>query len=213
MDETKMQQEPEAGGRKSEVGNPMPDLRLESVVREHLPWVRRIAAGIGRRFGAASFVDDLAQEGLIGLLAAWHRFDARRGIQFRTFADPRVRGQMIDWIRENDPVGRSRRQREAHGECPRIITLSLDVPSRMDGESPVPFGELLEMPRSLDRLELGDWIEWLLAELDAEERRLLGLYYGAGLSMTKLAGRLGVSQGTITNRHRRIIAKIRRRAY
>ncbi len=55
-------------------------------------------------------VDDLAAVGAIGLLEAFDRFDPGRGIQFTTFAEYRVRGAMVDLVREQDAFGRRRRQ-------------------------------------------------------------------------------------------------------
>ena len=49
-------------------------------------------------------VDDLVQEGVIGLLAALDRFDDERGVKFETFAEQRVRGAMIDALRSSLPA-------------------------------------------------------------------------------------------------------------
>jgi len=55
-------------------------------------------------------VDDLIQVGLIGLSEALSRFESTRGVQFETFATQRIRGAMLDELRENDWVSRGTRK-------------------------------------------------------------------------------------------------------
>jgi RNA polymerase sigma factor for flagellar operon FliA len=55
-------------------------------------------------------VDDLIQVGLMGLSEALTRFEATQGVQFETFATQRIRGAMLDELRENDWVSRGVRK-------------------------------------------------------------------------------------------------------
>ena len=55
---------------------------------------------------------DLVSNGAIGLLDAFERFEEARGIQFSTFAEYRIRGQMYDALRANDTFTRRRRQEQ-----------------------------------------------------------------------------------------------------
>lgn len=55
-------------------------------------------------------MEDLVGFGAIGLLEAFERFDPTRGILFSTFAEYRVRGAMMDALRQNDSFTRYRRQ-------------------------------------------------------------------------------------------------------
>jgi len=64
-------------------------------------------------------LDDLVQDGVLGLIDAANRFDEGRGIKFETFAERRVRGAMIDALRRDAwprGVRRVRRQLEAARE-------------------------------------------------------------------------------------------------
>jgi len=54
--------------------------------------------------------DDLVSCGAIGLLEAFDRYDDERGIQFSTFAEYRIRGSMLDALRQGDTFTRRRRQ-------------------------------------------------------------------------------------------------------
>jgi RNA polymerase sigma factor for flagellar operon FliA len=56
-------------------------------------------------------LDDLISSGMVGLLDALDRFDGSRGIKFKTYAEFRIRGAMLDYLREMDWFPRSVRQR------------------------------------------------------------------------------------------------------
>lgn len=51
-------------------------------------------------------LDDLITAGIFGLMDAMQRFDLDRGVKFETFCVPRVRGAMLDMLREMDWVPR-----------------------------------------------------------------------------------------------------------
>jgi len=55
-------------------------------------------------------VDDMISTGALGLLEAFDRYDAERGIQFTTFAEYRIKGAMYDELRRGDVFSRRRRQ-------------------------------------------------------------------------------------------------------
>ncbi len=67
-------------------------------VAERLPW------------DCGLTMEDLAAYGAIGLLEAFERYDGERNILFSTFAEYRIRGAMMDSLRQNDAFTRYRRQ-------------------------------------------------------------------------------------------------------
>jgi RNA polymerase sigma factor for flagellar operon FliA len=89
------------------LGNKTP----EDLVLEYLPIIRRISAELVLRNPGALDVEDLTSAGVMGLLAAISRFDPSRETKFRTFAEYRIRGAMLDEIRAMDWVPRSVRTR------------------------------------------------------------------------------------------------------
>lgn len=97
----------------------------DEVVRRYAPLVRRTAYHLLSRLPPSVQVDDLVQAGMLGLLDAVGRFDAAREASFKTFAELRIRGAMLDELRHADWVPRSvhRKAREvaaAIGEVERI---------------------------------------------------------------------------------------------
>lgn len=72
--------------------------------------VKRIAYQLAARLPTSVQVDDLIQAGMIGLLDAMNNYDETQGAQFETYATQRVRGAMLDELREIDWAPRSVRK-------------------------------------------------------------------------------------------------------
>lgn len=85
-------------------------LNKDQLVQRFAPLVKRIACHLMARLPASVQVDDLVQNGMIGLLDAIGRFEAGLGAQFETYAAQRVRGAMLDGLRDSDWLPRSLRR-------------------------------------------------------------------------------------------------------
>ncbi|MBK9019699.1 MAG: RNA polymerase sigma factor FliA [Sulfuritalea sp.] len=85
-------------------------LAKDQQIAHYMPLVRRIAYLLMARLPASVDVDDLIQNGLIGLLDALERYEEGLGAQFETYAVQRIRGAMLDGLRENDWMPRSVRR-------------------------------------------------------------------------------------------------------
>lgn len=86
-----------------------------NLVEKHAPLVRRIALHLAARLPASVELDDLIQAGVIGLIEAVRHYSGERGASFETYAGIRIRGAMLDELRQTDWAPRSvhRRLREA----------------------------------------------------------------------------------------------------
>ena len=72
----------------------------EQLLERNMGFVRKLAREIHRQTGESGLdVDDLVQEGCIGLLSAVDRFDAEHGMKFLTYAAPAIRNAMTDCAR------------------------------------------------------------------------------------------------------------------
>jgi RNA polymerase sigma factor FliA len=56
-------------------------------------------------------LEDLVSAGYIGLIEAADAFDAERGVQFSTYAVPRIRSRILDYLRSEDRLSRRERER------------------------------------------------------------------------------------------------------
>ena len=85
-------------------------LDRDALIRQHVPLVRRIALHMIAKLPPNVELDDLIQVGMIGLADALSRFETEQGVQFETFASQRIRGAMLDELREGDWMSRSSRK-------------------------------------------------------------------------------------------------------
>ena len=83
---------------------------VDAVVNELAPLVKRIAYHFMAKLPASVEVDDLIQAGLIGLLDAAKNFDDTQGAQFETYAIQRIRGSILDELRQADWLPRNVRK-------------------------------------------------------------------------------------------------------
>ncbi|MDA8455934.1 RNA polymerase sigma factor FliA [Acidovorax sp. GBBC 3334] len=85
-------------------------LDRDALIRQHVPLVRRIAHHMIAKLPPNVELDDLIQVGMMGLNEALSRYEVAQGVQFETFASQRIRGAMLDELREGDWMSRSSRK-------------------------------------------------------------------------------------------------------
>ena len=91
----------------------------ERLLLEQLPQVRYIARRIHERLPRHVPLEDLVHAGVLGLIDALHKFDRSKHVQFGSYAKFRIRGAILDSLREMDWSPRdlrrkARRVEEAH---------------------------------------------------------------------------------------------------
>jgi RNA polymerase sigma factor FliA len=74
----------------------------EKLMIEHLPIVRFIARRIHERLPQHVPIEDLYSAGVVGLLDAFSKFDPSKQVQFRSYAQFRIRGAILDNLRTLD---------------------------------------------------------------------------------------------------------------
>ncbi len=82
----------------------------DHLVEAYAPLVKRIAWQMMAKLPASVEPEDLIQNGMMGLLDAIGRYEEGLGAQFETYAMQRIRGAMLDGLRDNDWVPRSLRR-------------------------------------------------------------------------------------------------------
>jgi len=87
------------------------EIDKEQFIIEFTPLVKRIAYHMLTRLPASVQVDDLIQAGMIGLLDAVSRYEGSYGRQFESYAAQRIRGSILDELREADWLPRSIRKK------------------------------------------------------------------------------------------------------
>lgn len=83
----------------------------EKLIIEYSHLIKFVAGRLNIYFGSNVEYDDLVGFGVFGLIDAIDKFDVNKGVKFETYASLRIRGSIIDSIREMDWVPRSLRQK------------------------------------------------------------------------------------------------------
>ena len=86
----------------------------EEVIKRYSPMIKYVANRIAMRLPPHIEVDDLISVGVLGLMDAISKYDSSRGAKFKTYAEFRVRGAILDELRSMDWVPRSIRQKASN---------------------------------------------------------------------------------------------------
>ena len=141
---------------------------------------------------------------MAGAAAAWRaaeRLDPRCRNPW-PFLARRAQGGMLDWLRDADWV--KRRGRACGDRRQMVAAADLAVPDFGDPISRA--GTRDDGPASVARRE--GW-DRLLAGFTREERLVLTLYYGEGLTMKTAAGAIGISESRVSQMHSSIVARLK----
>ncbi len=155
-----------------------------------LALVRKVAARLQRRFGWLD-ADELASYAYLGLRKAARDYDPTRSADFGAFASVKGMYLAIDEMRRDGLVRRPDSQQTPAGP--------------IEGELPDPDGE-----DALRDLVNRDTAEALLAALPQEDRDLLMMYYGQGMTLREIGQVRGVTEAAVCVRHQQLLAKLRR---
>ena len=92
-------------------------LDVNTMLKQYSSLVRRLAHQMIAKLPANVELDDMIQAGMIGLNDALGRFDLAQGVQFETFATQRIRGAMLDELRNGDWMSRGNRKQQRQIEA------------------------------------------------------------------------------------------------
>jgi RNA polymerase sigma factor for flagellar operon FliA len=131
----------------------------DQVLLEHLPTVRYLARRIHERLPQHVELDDLISAGVVGLIDAFSKFDHTKKVQFKSYAQFRIRGAILDSLRTLDWSPRElRRKGRAVEEAIRSVTQKLGrVPSEQEIAREMELGliEYQQLLGELKGLEIG----------------------------------------------------------
>jgi RNA polymerase sigma factor FliA len=131
----------------------------ERILLEHLPIVRFLARRIHERLPQHVDIEDLVSAGVVGLLDAFAKFDPDKKVQFRSYAQFRIRGAILDSLRTLDWSPRElRRKGRAVEEAIRVLTARMGRPpneAEVAGEMLLPLDDYQQLLGDLKGLEIG----------------------------------------------------------
>jgi len=89
----------------------MTPVERDSLINETLPLIKHIAHRVATRLPSNIELHDLINAGVLGLLDAIDKFDPQRNVKFKTYAEVRIRGAILDSLRNLDWAPRSLRKK------------------------------------------------------------------------------------------------------
>ncbi len=143
--------------------NKLTPQQKDKLVMEYAPLIKFIAQRIAVRLPPHIEIDDLISAGVIGLMDAIDKYDPTRDIKFKTYAEFRIRGSILDELRAQDWVPRSIRDKskmldrtivEMEAEMGRSAT-DEEVAERL-GMTMEEFYDLVNQVRPVSLLSIDD---------------------------------------------------------
>jgi RNA polymerase sigma factor for flagellar operon FliA len=136
-----------------------PAVNRDQLLLEHLPTVRYLARRIHERLPQHVELDDLISAGVVGLIDAFSKFDHTKKVQFKSYAQFRIRGAILDSLRTLDWSPRElRRKGRAVEEAIRSVTQKMGrVPTEQEiaREMELGLSEYQQLLGELKGLEIG----------------------------------------------------------
>lgn len=208
------------------------------LVLQYSPLVKFVAGRV--RSGLPSSIDqsDLISDGVFGLIDAIERFEPERGLQFQTFAVPRIRGAIIDGLRSMDWVPRSVRSKvrdvtaaqsalearlgraaddtEVAEEAGMSLRELRDLYSKVSFTSVASFDDfgLTDDPaggahKATEDEDTRRMLRAAIAGLRERDQIVLALYYFEGLTLAEIGSVLGVTESRVSQLHTRATLALR----
>ena len=191
----------------------------KDLIVEHLPLVRKVASRIYRRLpeGVVEF-EELVNTGVIGLIKAIERYDSKRA-RFSTYAYIKIRGEILDYLRKQDFLPRSVREKlkkkEFHELKEEVITL-ISIEEKLFGNSErysIKDTLVSDLPDPEDEVlkeEAKRVLASAVSQLSEKEQLVLQLIFVEELDLKAIGEILGVSVSRVSQIKTGALKKLRK---
>ncbi|MBI3697946.1 MAG: FliA/WhiG family RNA polymerase sigma factor [Acidobacteria bacterium] len=123
----------------------------ERLILEHLPQVKLIAGRIHDKLPHCVALEDLISAGIIGLITAIDKFNPGRNVKLKTYAEYKIRGAILDSLRDLDWAPRNKRRKA------KLIEAAILMAEKKHNQTPVEE----EIAEQLG-ISLSEYHEWLV---------------------------------------------------
>lgn len=135
------------------------ETQREKLVLEHLPHVQYIARRIHFRLPPQVLLDDLVHAGVLGLMDAVQKYDPTKNVHLKSYAEFRIRGSILDSLRQQDWSPRAlrqqaRRMKQAISNCEARLGHDPSEPE-IAAELQMSLESLQRLRRDLHGLDIG----------------------------------------------------------
>ncbi len=184
---------------------PQQNVAREAVIVQNMEIVNNLARRMHRRIPPCVTFDDLTSAGTLGLIEAVDRFDQSRGLKFKSYAQHRIWGAMLDFLRKEDPLSRDERRRIRHSvsaDGPMTISLNQLLPEIANRLTAIS-------DRTPFELVVGREVRSARGCLSARENHVIRLLYDLDWQSRQVAAELNVNESRVSQIKHRAIAKLR----
>lgn len=211
----------------------------DDIVLSYMPALRTMAFRLKERLPGSIDVNDLIGVGVEEMIKLSRKYDKDRNDSFWGYAKKRVYGSMLDFLRDLDVISRTDRTlvkaidavtneyfnehetepddeyvakilnedvekvREARNVSSVVSTLRIDDQMELMGDE--------DTLAAIEKEDLTEKIQAVLRELDERDQLVIQLYYYEELSLKEISEILRVSEGRVSQVHKRLMQKIRDR--
>jgi RNA polymerase sigma factor for flagellar operon FliA len=190
---------------------------IDDRILAHLGFARAVASRTLDPRCRGADREDLIAAGILGLVQAARRYRDDAGAPFSAYAARRVRGQVLDALRERDPLTRSGRQayraaREQDPDLPQpVVEVSLDRCIAAGLERIEWDARRAVEPRTRCGDEQWQRVARALPHLEPLERKVLVLSFARGLTLKEIGARIGRSESGVCRLRARALRNVRTR--
>src|SRR5689334_3952035 len=117
----------------------------DRIVLEHLPLVKAIAIRVHENLPVHVDLDDLVHAGVLGLFDAVEKYDSAKNVAFHAYAKHRIKGAILDSLRQLDWASRDLRKRQK-----QVDSVTRDLSARL-GRTPGDNEVAAEMGLSMEK--------------------------------------------------------------
>ena len=209
----------------------------DQIVLDHLPLVKVIAIRVRENLPVHIELDDLIHAGVMGLFDAVEKYDATKNVEFQAYAKHRIKGAILDSLRQLDWASRDMRRRqklakarmeelraELAGEMGvtterwRRIAIELRTTGPVSTSPREDLDQTQEMelaaasdvrPDNIcERRELRTTLDRAICQLPERYQKVVFLYYTNQMTMKQIGDVLGVNESRVSQIHKTALKKM-----
>ena len=180
------------------------------LIERYLPWLEKVVQKYHSTLSTSAMLDleDVISMGVVGLIGCLARFDINRGVKFETWAVMRVRGAIIDGIRDLDWVPRLERTRHPDGDGIQTM-IAVDPQETRENEHGSQIAQMATTDSS-DPKQDHFWRQ-ICRGLSVKERLVLIMYWRLEMTMKQVGQHLGFSESRTSQIHSDLMNRLRER--
>jgi len=189
------------------------------LVASHLWLVRGIARNVQSKLPRHLELDDLIEDGVLGLIAAARRYQPGLGVPFPLYARHRIRGAIVDGLRRMDHLSRDSRSKAKRAEREHEA-VSIDGRIRAAGQQDACGGRIAlaadGVPEPVagtgwqpdvvaGHEELSATLREAISALPTRYGEIVALYHWRGLTMREIGQSYGINESRVSQIHKRAL--------